>query len=50
MRIHLLKVNIRNKILFFDKNILKKINNNDIIEKTGGLIWKLEMKKIYLKY
>lgn len=50
MSINLLKVNKRNKILFFDKNILKKINSNAIIEKIGGLIWKLEMKKIYQKY
>lgn len=50
MSINLSKVNKRNKILLFDKNILKKINNNDIIEKIGGVIWKLEMKKIYLRY
>lgn len=50
MQIHLMTVKIRNIILFFDKNILKKINNNDIIEKIGGLIWKSEMKKIYQKY
>lgn len=50
MSIKLLKVNKRNKILFFNKNILKKINNDDIIEKIGGLIWKWEMKKIYQKY
>lgn len=50
MSINLSKVNKRNKILLFDKNILKKVNDNDIIEKIGGVIWKLEMKKIYLRY